>query len=129
MRAAQQAVSAAISNAVPPRKLHVLSEELGISIDWLSEGRQHWSEWVVNGGRENIIDLRGKIRSYGMDEQWIESAIDIWTKSTRRSESVKDSVRNPNRKDGHQLYRIHWLEVRIRDIHEETLREGNRKFD
>lgn len=121
VRAAQQVVCAAISNAVPPRKLHVLSEELGISIDRLSEGRQHWSEWV-NGGRESIRYLRGKIRSDGMDERWIELAIDVWTKSTRRSERAKDSVRNPNRKDDHQLYRIHWLEMRIRDIHEEMLR-------
>lgn len=128
VRAAQQAVCAAVANAVPTRKLHVVSAELGVSIERLSEGRKHWTEWV-SGDRESIADLRGNMRSDGMDDKWIEFAIDVWKTSTRRSERAKDSVRNPNDKSDKQLYRIHWLEVRIRDIHEHIVREGKRKFD
>lgn len=97
VRAAQQAVCAAIANAVPPRKLHVIQEAVGVSIDRLSEGRKHWSDWV-SGEREAIADLRGKIREDGMNEAWIEFALDIWKANTRRSERAKDSVRNPQDK-------------------------------
>lgn len=97
VRAAQQAVCAAIANAAPPRKLHVISEAVGVSVDRLSEGRKHWSEWV-GGDRESIMDLRGKARADGMPDAWIEFAIDIWKTHTRRSERAKDSVRNPNDK-------------------------------
>lgn len=97
VRAAQQAVCAAISNAVPPRKLHVVSEAMGISLDRLSEGRKHWSEWVC-GDRESIMDLRAKVRDDKMNEEWISFAISIWTDNTRRSERAKDSIRNPNNK-------------------------------
>lgn len=110
IRAAQQAVCAAIANAAPPRKLSVISTELGISVERLAEGRKHWSDWVA-GGRESIMDLRGKARSDGMKEEWIEFAVDTWLKSTRRSERAKDNVRNPNDKNDTKLYRIHWLEV------------------
>ena len=112
VRAAQQAVCAAIANAAPPRKLHVISEELGVSVERLSEGRKHWSDWVA-GGRESLMDLRGKIRSDSMDEAWIEFAIGIWKDNTRRSERAKDSLRNPRDRSDKTLYRVHWLEVRI----------------
>lgn len=128
IRAAQQAVCAAIANAVPPRKLHVVSEELGISVDRLSEGRKHWSQWM-SGDRNSLMDLRGKIRDDEMKEEWIEFAVDTWKTLTRRSERAKDSLRNPNDKSDTRLYRIHWLEVRIRDIHDFIVREGKRKFD
>lgn len=95
VRAAQQAVCSAIANSAPPRKLHVLSEALGVSVERLSEGRRHWSEWI-SGGRETLMDVRGKARSDGMPEEWIEFAIDVWTNNTRRSERTKDSLRNPN---------------------------------
>ena len=97
IRAAQQAVCAAIANAAPPRKLHVISEATGASLDRLSEGRKHWSQWV-SGDRESIMDLRGKIRSDGMPEEWVEFAIAIWKSETRASERAKDSLRNPNDK-------------------------------
>ena len=112
IRAAQQAVCAAIANAVPPRKLHVISKEFGISVDQLSLGRKHWSAWIA-GDRESLMDLRGKIRSDSMDEAWIEFAIAIWKDNTRRSERAKDSLRNPHDKSDKVLYRVHWLEVRI----------------
>lgn len=97
VRAAQQAVCAAIANAAPPRKLHVISEAVGISTERLSEGRKHWSEWL-SGDRESIMDLRGKMRNDGMPEEWVEFAISIWIDKTRRSERAKDSVCNPNNK-------------------------------
>ena len=46
MRAAQQAVCAAIANAVPPRKLHVLAAEFDVTVERLAEGRKHWSDWL-----------------------------------------------------------------------------------
>lgn len=95
IRAAQQAVCAAIANAAPPRKLHVIAEAVGASVDRLSEGRNHWTEWM-NGDRESLMDLRGKMRSDGMPDEWVEFAVDIWKANTRRSERSKDSVRNPN---------------------------------
>lgn len=125
MRAAQQAACAAIANAAPQRKLHVISKELGISVDRLAEGRKNWSEWV-GGGRESIMDLRGKIRS---DEAWIEFAVSVWKDNTRRSERAKDSIRNPNDMSDKRLYRINWLEVRIQDIYNLIVAEGKRKFD
>ena len=91
IRAAQQAVCAAIANACPPRKLHVVAESVGATVDRLSEGRKHWSHWV-GGTRESLMDLRGKIRSDSMDEAWIEFAIGIWKDNTRRSERAKDSL-------------------------------------
>lgn len=97
IRAAQQAVCAAIANVVPPRKLHVVSESVGVSVDRLSEGRKHWSQWV-SGDRESIMQLRGKIRSDSMPDEWIDFAIGIWKDNTRRSERAKDSLRNPNDK-------------------------------
>lgn len=128
IRAAQQAVCAAISNSVPPRKLHVIQEAVGVSTARLAEGRRHWSDWV-SGDRECIMDLRGKARSDSMPEEWIAFAIDIWKDNTRRSERAKDSIRNPNDKSDKKLYRVHWLEVRIADIHALILREGKRKFN
>ena len=115
VRAVQQGVCAAIANACPPNKLGVISAEIGVSVDRLSEGRKHWSEWV-GGDRESLVDLRGKLRSDGMDEAWVEFAVDIWCSSTRRSERAKDSLRNPNDKNDKRLYRVHWLEMRIGDI-------------
>lgn len=97
VRAAQQAVCAAIVNAAPPRKLHVISEAVGASVDRLSEGRKQWSEWL-SGDRESIMDLRGKLRADRIPVEWVEFAIDLWKDSTRRSERAKDSVRNPNDK-------------------------------
>lgn len=97
IRAAQQAVCTAIANAAPPRKLHVISEAVGVSSERLSEGRLHWAQWVA-GDRETLADLRGKIRADSMDEKWIDFAIDIWKSTTRRSERAKDSVRNPRDK-------------------------------
>lgn len=99
VRAAQQAVCAAIANAAPPRKLHLISEAVGASIVRLSEGRKHWSEWV-SGDRQSIMDVRGKIRCDGIPEEWVEFAVDIWKNNTRRSERAKDSVRNPRDKCG-----------------------------
>lgn len=64
-----------------------------------------------------------------MPDEWIDFAIDIWKTETRRSERAKDSVRNPRDKTDKKLYRVHWLEVRIGDIHELIVREGRRKFD
>ena len=64
-----------------------------------------------------------------MDEAWITSAQDMWASCTRRSERAKDSLRNPNDKSDKRLYRVHWLEVRIQDIHEIILKEGARKFN
>jgi hypothetical protein len=95
VRAAQQAVCAAIGNAVPPRKLHIVAASVGASVDRLSEGRKHWAEWL-SGDRESLMDLRGKIRADWMDEEWIEFALGIWKDNTRRSERAKDSLRNPN---------------------------------
>ena len=97
IRAAQQAVCSAIANACPPRKLHVISQELGVPVDQLALGRKHWSEWV-NGDRESLMELRGKIRWDSTNEAWIEFAIGIWKDNTRRSERAKDSLRNPRDK-------------------------------
>lgn len=97
VRAAQQAVCAAIANAAPPRKVHIISEAVGASVDRLSEGRKHWAEWL-SGDRESIMDLRGKLRVDRIPAEWVEFAIGLWTDSTRRSERAKDSVRNPNDK-------------------------------
>ena len=46
VRAAQQAVCSAIANAAPTRKLHVIADAVGASVDRPFEGRKHWSEWV-----------------------------------------------------------------------------------
>lgn len=135
IRAAQQAVSAAIANAVPPRKLHVVAQEVNArllalaSVEQLAIGREHWADWVA-GNRESLMDLRGKIRKDSMDEAWIEFAISVWVDNTRRSERAKDtSVHNPNDKSDKKLYPIHWLEMRISDIHALILEEGRRKFN
>ena len=128
MRAAQQAVCAAIANAVPPRKLHVLAAEFDVTIERLAEGRKHWSEWL-SGDRESLADLQAKMRSDKMDEAWVAHAVDVWTTHTRRSERAKDSLRNPNDKADKKLYRVHWLEVRMSDILEIIVTEGKRKFN
>jgi hypothetical protein len=111
MRAAQQAVCAAIGNAVPPRKLHVVSASIGAPVDRLAEGRKHWSEWL-SGDRESLMDLRGKIRDDSMDEAWIEFGINIWKDNTRRSERAKDSLSNPNDRLGsiapHVMAAVGW---------------------
>ena len=39
--AVQQGVCAAIANACPPNKLSVISVEIGVSVERLSEGRKH----------------------------------------------------------------------------------------
>lgn len=106
MRAAQQAVCAAIANNAPLRQLHVISQEFGISVDRLAEGRRHWSEWV-GGGRESIMDLRCKVRNDGMDEAWVEFALDVCGRAVRAGLSAKDSICNPNDKADKQLYRVH----------------------
>ena len=128
MRAAQQAVCAAIASAVPPRKLHVLAAEFDVTVERLAEGRRHWADWL-SGDRESIADLEAKMRSDKMDEEWVSFAINIWTSSTRRSERAKDSVRNPNDKSDKRVYRVHWLEVRMGDILEVVRKEGARKFN
>lgn len=128
IRAAQQAVCAAIANACPPRKLLVIADSVGANVERLSEGRKHWSQWV-DGTSESLMDLRGKIRSDSMDEEWIDFAIGIWKDNARRSERAKDSLRNPRDKSDRVLYRVYWLEVRIGDIHELILKEGKRKFN
>ena len=128
MRAAQQAVCAAISNAAPQRKLHVLASEFNISAERLSEGRKHWTSWLC-GDRESIADLCGQARSDRMPDEWLAHAVDTWTGQTRRSERAKDSLRNPSDKSDKTLYRVHWLEVRMGDIHNIIIKEGARKFN
>lgn len=115
VRAAQQAVCAAIANAAPPRKLHAISEAVGVSVDRLSEGRKHWSQWV-GGDRDSIMDLRGKIRSDGMPEAWVELAVDVWKASTRRSERTKDSVRNPHDKYASIIYLAQWAHEAVHHV-------------
>lgn len=117
-----------MANAVPPRKLHIVAASVGASVDRLSEGRKHWAEWL-SGDCESLIDLRGKIREDSMNKEWIEFATGIWKDNTHRSERAKDSLRNPNDRSDKRLYRIHWLEVRVGDIHDLIVSEGKRKFD
>ena len=123
IRAAQQAVCAAIGNKVPPRKLSVVADAVGVPVQQLALGRKHWSEWC-NGDTDTIMELRGKVRSDAMNEEWISFAVSVRTDNTRRSERAKDSLRNPRDKSDKVLYRVHWLEVRIGDIHDLILKEG-----
>lgn len=57
IRAAQQAVCAAIANSVPPRKLHVIQEAVGVSTDRLSEGRRsrEWSHSICRISQTRCI--------------------------------------------------------------------------
>ena len=43
--------------------------------------------------------------------------------------NTQDSLCNPCDKNDKVLYRVHWLEVRIGDIHDLILAEGKRKFN
>lgn len=52
----------------------------------------------LSGDRESLTDLHSKVRADGMEEEWIEFAVDMWKSNTRQSECAKDSVRNPNNK-------------------------------
>lgn len=127
IRAAHQAVSAAITSKVPRNKLSVVAEATGMSLESLSDGRRRWASWF-DGTEEHMIEFRGQIRSDKMDEAWIEFAINVWVTETRPDPSTKCSIRNPNKRLDKKLYRIHYLDMRIGDMHKLILQQGREHF-
>lgn len=127
IRAAHQAVSAAITSKVPPRKLSVVAEATGISIESLSVGRKRWNQWF-DGTEEQLMDMRGRVRADKMNEEWLEFAAHVWEKETRPAPSTKCSIRNPHKRSDKKLYRIHYLDMRIGDMHKLIVEQGREKF-
>lgn len=115
IRAAHQAVSAAIMSKVPTRKVAVVAEATGFTYDSLIDGRHRWAAWFA-GTEKQLTELRGKVRSDKMEEAWIEFAAKVWVEETRPAPSTKCSIRNPHDQRDKKLYRIHYLDVRIGDM-------------
>lgn len=127
IRAAHQAVSAAIMSKVPDRKVAVVAEATGFSYESLVEARHRWRSWF-EGNEQQFTDLRGAIRSDMMPEEWIEFAVSIWEKETRPSPTAKHSIRNPHNRSDKKLYRIHYLDMRIGDMLQVILARGKEHF-
>lgn len=127
IRAAHQAVSAAITSKVPRNRLSVVAEATGMSLESLSDGRRRWASWF-DGTEEHMIEFRGQIRSDKMNEAWIEFATNVWVTETRPDPSTKCSIRNPNSRSDKKLYRIHYLDMRIGDMHKLILQRGREHF-
>lgn len=126
-RAVHQAVSAAITSKVPRNKLSVVAEATGFSLESLADGRRRWALWF-DGNEEHLIEFRGRVRSDKMDEAWIEFAVSVWETETRPDPSTKCSIRNPHNRSDEKLYRIHYLDMRIGDMHQLILKKGREKF-
>lgn len=127
IRAAHQAVSAAITSKVPRNKLSVVANATGFSLEALADGRRRWVLWF-DGTQEQLVELRGQTRSDKMDEAWLEFAAHVWETETRPDPSTKCSIRNPHSRADKKLYRIHYLDMRIGDMHQLILERGREKF-
>ena len=127
IRAAHQAVSAAISSKIPHNKLTVVAQATGFSYEALSSGRRRWRLYF-DGTAENLIEFRGQIRSDKMDEAWVEFAACVWKDATRPDPSTKASIRNPYDHSDKKSYRIHYLDMRIMDMVDMIQTRGREKF-
>lgn len=127
IRAAHQAVSAAIMCKVPQRKVAIIADAIGFAYDALVDGRHRWCAWF-DGTEAQLTDLRGAIRKDKMDEEWIHFAATLWEQETRPAPSTKFSIRNPHNRSDKKLYRIHYLDMRIMDMHALILERGREKF-
>lgn len=127
IRAAHQAVSSAITSKVPRNKLSVVAQATGFCVDALADGRRRWALWF-DGTEQHMIEFRGQVRSDRMDEAWIDFAVTVWETETRPDPATKCSIRNPHNRSDKKLYRIHYLDMRIGDMHQLILQKGREKF-
>ena len=63
-----------------------------------------------------------------MDEAWVAHGIQRWFDLTRRSANAKDKMRNPHNRKDKDLYDMHYLDVRIKKIHDDIVATGKQKF-
>ena len=54
--------------------------------------------------------------------------IQCWFGLTRRSANAKDKMRNPHNRSDKELCDIHYLDVRVKKIHEQVVTSGEEKF-
>ena len=125
VRAAHQAVCAAISGTVPQKSLLVIAGATGASVDALKRGQQRWIGWIEDRGL--LYDLRGKERSDKLPDKYVQLAVSVWEQVTRPSERKKDQLKPPFQKDG-PLHAVHWLEMRIAEVHAAILEKGKETF-
>ena len=74
-----------------------------------------------------FYDLRGKERSDKMPDEFVQLAVSEWEQVTRPSERKKDQLKPPFQKDG-PLHAVHWLEMRIAEVHAAILEKGKETF-
>ena len=63
-----------------------------------------------------------------MPEEFVELASDIWCSETRPSEHKKHTIRNPNNHSNKTGYRIHFQDMRMKDMHKKINDAGLEKF-
>ena len=112
--------------------------QLGIKRDSLYEGADRYIDWFLDkstcldGDREYLFALRGKIRADKWADEWLEFIVgdEGWLSEecTRAGEGSADYCKNPkNWKDGTQ-YRIHWIEKQMQTIVGIIQKKGEKKF-
>ena len=121
IRAGQQAVAVATSNKVPIGHLKAVAKTVGASCDQLRIAKTKWHDIVEGEVKDllSLMELRGKVRKDKMSDEMTDFTISVWNDNTRASERKKDSMRNPKerRNADARLHRMHWLEMRLVDMH------------
>ena len=74
-----------------------------------------------------FYDLRGNERSDKLPDKYVQLAVSVWEQVTRPSERKKDQLKPPFQKDG-PLHAVHWLEMRIAEVHAAILEKGKETF-
>ena len=125
VRAAHQEVCASISATATNKSFLVIADATGASVDALKRSQQRWIGWIEDRGL--FYELRGKERSDKMPDEYVQLAVSVWEEVTRPSERKKDQLRPPFQKDG-PLHAVHWLEMRIAEVHAAILEKGKETF-
>ena len=127
VRAAFQAVASAVSCFVPAGGVAGVARLLDVNPTQLHAGQDRWQNFYA-ANDASLVELRGKKRSDEMPQKYIDFAHQIWVDNTRPSELKSDCMKNPNNKDDNNVYQVHFLEMRVEDMHTIIVSEGEKKF-
>ena len=114
--------------------MHQVAKELGANYRQLLRAKKKWHDLIEGDLKDflSLLELRGKVRKDKWTDDKIEFVISMWNENTRASERKKDSIIHPDDRRKLQcqrLHRIHWIEMRLVDMHKLILEEGKKHYD
>ena len=103
-----QTMLSAATNQVPPGFRAATSRLLDVSLHSLSSFRELWANFEIGDAHTPCIQKEKSCRAT-YPVTYRDFVLSQWYELTRRSERMKDEVRNPKGKSDKKNYRVHFM--------------------